>query len=215
MIQAISRLPDDDRARSSRSPTRSRRTRCKIDEIVDGLLDSNATKSSTADGARGRRATRTMTRTRTRTRTARRRAATNLERLKVGGARALRRDPHALRQDAARSLAEGRPQARRSTSRRAEADLRRADEIRFSAQQVEKLCDSVRSAGRRSAPRTSARSMDLVRQQGAACRAPTSSRSSRATRHLRWVDREIDRAQSVQRAARALSRRRSWSSSRS
>ncbi len=53
--------------------------------------------------------------------------------------------------------------------------------IRFSAKQIEALCDSVRRHGRRSALVTSARSWSCAWKRRA-CRARTSSRSSPATR---------------------------------
>ena len=210
------RVPDDGRARSSSSPTRSRRTRSsrrgrrrpdrlRNAEEIDRRSKMADERRRRARGRRGRGR-------------GRRRASPAREPASSCKVAALERFD-AIRQlyeQDADGAAEGGLARQARTSRLQEKISDELMKIRFSAQ-----------AGR-AAVRQRAQQVDDIRQlraqdhgprreQGAACRARTSSRSSPATRRsLRWIDREIDGAsQPYSEQLAQVSSRRSSSSSRS
>ena len=87
-------------------------------------------------------------------------------------------------------------------------------QIRFSARQVERLCDSVRCEVD-NIRQTERKIQDLVVNKGGMPRPEFIKKFPEHETSLRWIDREIAGAPRLQRGADALSARRSSSSSTS
>ena len=184
MIMAISRVPDDRRADPRHRRARSRRTSSR--STTWSTACSTSTRSSPTiedeepsdeeDDEDDEVDAGVL-------------ASENLERLKVAALEKLPHHPQALRAHA-RGACQGRPQGAevpRVPAARSRAELM---QIRFSARQVERLCDSVRTEVD-NIRQTERKIQDLVVNKGGMPRPDFIKMFPTHETSLRWIDREV------------------------